>query len=122
MSYREELIQIAAVCVSIIEDMDYGIAEARRDVLSLNVDDLPTIGQAERVVYDVIQERLRQDAKWGPQSHTEGEWLAILAEEIGEAAREVDVGDNIGLISMKGQLVWAEHNARYYLKRKGLDG
>lgn len=40
------------------------------------------------VLNDVADERSRQDAKWGDQSdHSDERWLAILAEEFGEAAR-----------------------------------
>ncbi len=41
------------------------------------------------VLRDVARERERQDEKWGPQSHSPEWWLAILAEEVGEAAQEV---------------------------------
>lgn len=33
----------------------------------------------------VLHEREYQDRKWGPQSHTIPEWIAILGEEYGEA-------------------------------------
>lgn len=36
----------------------------------------------------VRAERLRQVAKWGNQSHSDGEWSIILAEEVGEWAKE----------------------------------
>lgn len=35
---------------------------------------------------DVLHERGRQDAKWGPQNHDPLEWLSILLEEVGEVA------------------------------------
>lgn len=45
----------------------------------------------------VAEERDRQFAKWGDQSgHPAGVWLAILTEEIGEAATEaifMQIGD-----------------------------
>lgn len=34
----------------------------------------------------VLEERSRQDAKWGEQNHEPGDWLLILQEEIGEFA------------------------------------
>lgn len=34
----------------------------------------------------IIDERDRQDAKWGPQDHTLPEWIVILMEEVGELA------------------------------------
>lgn len=36
---------------------------------------------------EIIRERLRQDKKWGVQDHGDERWLAILVEEVGEAAR-----------------------------------
>ncbi len=38
-------------------------------------------------IFDAITvERRRQDEKWGIQAHLPGMWLAILVEEVGEAA------------------------------------
>lgn len=34
----------------------------------------------------IAMERIKQDAKWGVQNHDDLKWLAILAEEFGEAA------------------------------------
>lgn len=41
------------------------------------------------IVMDVIQERKRQDAKFGEQNHLDLTWNAILMEEVGEAAQEI---------------------------------
>lgn len=41
------------------------------------------------VIFDVVDERDRQDAKWGEQNHGDAIWLAVLIEEVGEAAREI---------------------------------
>jgi NTP pyrophosphatase (non-canonical NTP hydrolase) len=41
-----------------------------------------------QVTDEVQDERRKQDRKWGPQNHTPLEWMAILTEEIGEAAKE----------------------------------
>lgn len=38
-------------------------------------------------VFDVCEERVRQDRKWGEQNHVFPIWLAILQEEIGEASQ-----------------------------------
>ncbi len=35
-------------------------------------------------------ERRRQDDKWGPQQHRLAEWMLILAEEFGEAAKDAN--------------------------------
>ena len=40
----------------------------------------------KHVLDEIAAERARQDAKWGEQNHHETIWLAILAEEVGEAA------------------------------------
>jgi hypothetical protein len=37
---------------------------------------------------DVAHERARQNAKWGTQRLSWPEWIAILTEEVGEAAKE----------------------------------
>lgn len=40
------------------------------------------------VMADVVNERSRQNEKWGVQDHNPIEWMAILSEEVGEAAKE----------------------------------
>ena len=42
-----------------------------------------------QVLNSVVEERERQDKKWGVQDHSDQRWLAILVEELGEAAAEV---------------------------------
>lgn len=37
----------------------------------------------------VAQERIRQEEKWGEQNHEPSLWLAILMEEVGEAASSI---------------------------------
>lgn len=39
------------------------------------------------VLFDILNERKRQNAKWGEQNHDAYRWLAILSEEVGEAAQ-----------------------------------
>lgn len=41
------------------------------------------------VLAEVAQERSRQDALWGEQNHDPQDYFAILAEEVGEVAKEV---------------------------------
>lgn len=50
-------------------------------------------------VFDLLNdERLRQTNKWGDQSsHSAERWLAILMEEVGEAAKEVVEGNSENL-------------------------
>lgn len=48
-----------------------------------------TTTPAQSVCQEILAERARQDAKWGPQNHTPVAYFAILAEEHGEVAKEV---------------------------------
>lgn len=41
----------------------------------------------QRAVADVLDERVRQDARWGEQNHATFVYLAILVEEVGELAQ-----------------------------------
>jgi NTP pyrophosphatase (non-canonical NTP hydrolase) len=41
----------------------------------------------DRVLQEVLAERIRQDAKWGEQNGHDFEWVSILTEEVGEAAQ-----------------------------------
>lgn len=40
-------------------------------------------------LHDILSERFRQDTKWGKQHHTPAEWMLILQEEVGEAAKAI---------------------------------
>jgi len=42
------------------------------------------------ILGEVDHERRLQNQKWGTQNHPQVEWLAILAEEFGEVAKEVN--------------------------------
>jgi NTP pyrophosphatase (non-canonical NTP hydrolase) len=49
-------------------------------------------------VCQVLDERDRQDRKWGSQRHLpEQQWLTILIEEVGECARAILEKDPAGL-------------------------
>lgn len=77
MTFREELIQVAAVAVAIVEDMDTGVGA--------------NLSRYQSILAEVQAERFRQNAKWSDQHHDDPiVWLAILAEEVGEAARTFD--------------------------------
>lgn len=41
---------------------------------------------------EVMDERHRQNEKWGIQRHTDGDWLKILVEEVGELAQAMQLG------------------------------
>ena len=80
MSYRSELIQVAAVALAAVQVADMGSTEieSARGWTSLSA-----------LLDNVAAERLRQEKKWGAQTHDPSWWLTILAEEFGEAARAV---------------------------------
>jgi hypothetical protein len=82
MSLREELIQVAAVAVAIVTDMNQGTTE-----LDQNPDNLEMGWHHRQVMQAVQDERIRQEAKWGAQHHTIPEWMMILGEEYGEACQ-----------------------------------
>ncbi len=81
--FREELIQVAAVAVAIITDLDHGQTgfdlEESQDIWN-------SIFHNE-IFNEVRLERQMQEIKWGSQHHTPFEWLAILGEEYGEACQ-----------------------------------
>lgn len=41
--------------------------------------------KTEEVLKEVLEERYRQEKKWGEQNHSPAEYLMILGEEVGEA-------------------------------------
>ena len=43
----------------------------------------------EKVLQEVYQERVAQEGKWGQQNHVPTDYFVILAEEFGEAGKEV---------------------------------
>lgn len=48
------------------------------------------------ILNEISLERERQNNKWGDQSgHTDGEWMIILMEEIGEVAKDLFDGNHI---------------------------
>ena len=58
------------------------------------------------VLLDVVRERLEQDAKWPVQmTSPTTPWLAILVEEVGEAARAVLNNASDGPQDLRAELV-----------------
>lgn len=51
-----------------------------------------------KVVQLITAERQRQTAKWGKQGHTDGFWLIILLEELGEASRAMIECDHLSVV------------------------
>lgn len=49
----------------------------------------------------IVDERQRQEKKWGTQNHHPLLWLSILSEEVGEVAKELN---EFGFSSDKGKL------------------
>ena len=39
--------------------------------------------------WQIHDERLKQEEKWGPQKHQPEKWMVILMEEVGEAAKAI---------------------------------
>lgn len=46
------------------------------------------------VLKNIVEERIRQDKKWGIQSHNFDRWFSILGEEFGEIAKEINKNPN----------------------------
>lgn len=70
----------------LIDALQYQQKEIRRlrGLLAFN----PNVTELMHHVHiDVVQERVRQNNKWGLQRHPHGDWLAILMEEVGEVAQ-----------------------------------
>lgn len=79
MSYRSELIQVAAVALAALQVEDLG--STKLDYIGRKkLDDL---------LQEVFAERDRQEDKWGEQKHGPAMWAIILAEEFGEAVEEI---------------------------------
>ena len=79
MSYRDELIQVAAVAIAMIQDLEQGTTQ-------IEIEDTDVM---DSVIADVAHERFRQENKWGPQHHSKERWFAILGEEVGEVANTI---------------------------------
>ena len=86
--YRKELIQVAASCLAAaqVDDCDTTClgsgAEGLRGRLSL-----------EKLLDEVREERRRQELKWGARDSVGASptvWLAIIVEEVGEVAEEIE--------------------------------
>jgi len=66
------------------------------------------VGRHKGLFSEILQERIRQELKWGLQEHDSLMWLAILAEEFGEYAKDVvdlNAADGSVLPNMRVELV-----------------
>lgn len=80
MSYRSELIQVAAVAIAAVLDLDTGsTSQTGSDGI------IPTLD----IINEIGEERDRQETKWGTRHHSRIFWLAVLTEEVGEVARDI---------------------------------
>jgi hypothetical protein len=58
--------------------------------MALDLETTVSTTEQAQAVNLVLDERFRQDDKWGNQRHlSDGEWLTILVEEVGEAAKDI---------------------------------
>lgn len=48
------------------------------------------LNMMKHINLEVLKERVEQNKKWGEQNHSMTEWLAILVEEVGEAAQAIN--------------------------------
>ncbi len=63
------------------------VAKAAELGFTLTPPPLVVMGDDHPAVVSILQERKRQTAKWGEQRLSWPEWMSILSEEVGEAAR-----------------------------------
>lgn len=96
--------QVAAVAVAMVEDLDHGRTAEPGTSL-------------EPILDEIVEERVAQELKWGPQHHDPFTWLQILMEEVGEVAEEIET-DFLGLRQI---IVNSGRAARRYLKQVGLN-
>lgn len=93
MSYRSELIQVAAVAVCAVQEMDTGTTLLREESAT---EFEAGFEQLEWILDEVRRERYSQEAKWGTRSAVDPkEWLTILTEEVGEVARAILERDGV---------------------------
>jgi len=82
MTYKTELIQVAAVALAAIQDLEQGSTE-------LNEETDKGFLELEYLLDAVREERRAQETKWGYRTRTPDRWMVILGEEVGEANRAV---------------------------------
>ncbi|MCB7129936.1 MAG: hypothetical protein J3T61_10415 [Candidatus Brocadiales bacterium] len=63
------------------------------------------MNELTQVLNKIVDERARQDAKWGVQNHTDAYWMTILVEELGEAAAEITTTPGFSERRLKHKLV-----------------
>lgn len=115
MTITQEAIQVAAVAAAMVEDLS-ATPPTRGERAPLGRRDR-WWEPVEMVLGLIRTERQRQESRWGVQHHPAGEWLMILAEEVGELAGLVpepaDGSDPTAAI--RRQLITAGDDARVWL-------
>lgn len=89
--YRDGIVEVAALTICAIIDFDFRPTET-----------------IDYIFQEIKEERKRQDKKFGEQNHTPLEWLSILDEEVGEAAKAANdyhFGFNMGPGNYREELV-----------------
>jgi len=56
---------------------------------TLDISSVKKVFIARDAIYDVVEERRRQDELWGEQNHEPIIWLGILMEEVGELSQQI---------------------------------
>lgn len=113
MSLREELIQVAAVAVAHVEQLEGSPENRVRNPNGFRTD------WHQAALDHVGSERFRQWEKWGPRKHTDLEWLMILMEEVGEVADEIAAEQDPVLspvMDVLGAIQYAGSQARRWLE------
>ena len=82
MTYKTELIQVAAVALAAIQNFEQGSTE-------LNEETDKGFLELEYLLDAVREERRAQEIKWGYRTRPPDRWMVILGEEVGEANRAV---------------------------------
>lgn len=84
--------------------------DAYQEVLDLSVYLRQAIFEKEvkeKVLSDVVAERIRQDLKWGEQNHDPFVYKSILDEEVGEYAKSVNEAyfNGASLADMRAEII-----------------
>lgn len=82
MTYRSELIQVAAVALAAVQNWDINTTKLHGEGVAFDVG-------FQQLMDEVYEERVRQEAKWGTRDEPPGQWLTVLVEEVGEVAKAI---------------------------------
>jgi len=86
---------------------EYVAKEENEDDWVRLLDVIPVIAALEATLErfrPIVEERRRQDAKWGDQDHPDEWWYTILGEEYGEVAKAM-LGVHFGYADVRKELV-----------------